>query len=72
MLKFDGVAAAEEPLPELAATAPVLLAADPEFERVTPKPVDEPAAVPEAPAFEVADTVRVADPLLYDQSGQRS
>ncbi len=68
MLKLDGAAEVEEPLPELAAAAPVLLAADPEFETVTPKPVDEPTADPEAPDLVVADTVRVVDALLYCQS----
>lgn len=63
MLKLDGAAEVEEPLPELAAAAPVLLAADPEFETVTPKPVDEPTADPEAPDLVVADTVRVVDAL---------
>lgn len=64
LLKLDGAAAVEEPLPELAAAAPVLLAAaDPELETVTPKPVDVPAAVPDAPVLEVAGTVRVAEPL---------
>ena len=63
MLKLDGVAAADDPLPELAAAAPVLLAADPEFETVTPKPEAVPAALPEAVVFE-AETVRVPDALL--------
>ena len=70
MLKPDCVAAVEEPLPVLAGAAPVLMAEDAEFERVTPKPADEPAAVPEAPIFEVTGKASVADPLLHCESEQ--
>lgn len=72
LLKFDGAAPAEELLPEAAAAPVLLAAADPELETVTPKPVDVPAAVPDAPVLDVAGTVRVAEPLLYYRSEQNN
>ena len=70
MLKPDCAPAVEEPLPVLAGAAPVLTAEDAGLERVTPRPADEPAAVPEAPTFEVPCKASVADPRLHCESEQ--
>ena len=71
MLKPDCAPAVEEPLPVLAGAAPVLTAEDAGLERVTPRPADEPAAVPEAPILEVPCKAIVADPRLHCESEHR-